>query len=580
MLVFRDEQIKELKSKNAQQGQEIDALKIDVGQLKGEAICKDQKITNLSALCVSKSLSFMNLQDRHREDREKLQAVGQEMRTLILALSSMEADTRLIRASVQNDSEAHMEEWRRAEFDRLLREFEALTPVRPETPEPQDAEPEEEEDEQDAEPEHKQDTEPEHKKDEQDAQTPAPQDEKVKRQLEEFAARTLAYQKQDAEDKRRAQQKREAAEAAEREALEERKAEQDRVAARKEAHQLAKEVEKQLAKEAEKQKREAARRNREEQRLRKAERRAQRQALAAEPVAEPVPDVPEVVPDTWEQLAPEQSSPVVEQPPEEKGQGPRGLAPEQSSPVVEQPPEEKGQGPRGLAPEQSSPVVEQPPEEKGRSLPGHEHPQARSIAVALLVNQRRREKQADRYEKFLKIVQEVFDKTDNHDFTIACPNHEVYMALEVYTHQCLGMKAYGLERKYDRSKYRLVTRNTVVGVECHHTSPWVNPANIVFWLNEPTFVDACKDFFGFEPLSNDTPEVPQFIDYMFKPMKQKETFRALKLRPVKNKKDIFDLPLQQITVATGETVIGPMVMMILWFLMGKISYLARVEADA
>jgi hypothetical protein len=102
----------------------------------------------------------------------------------------------------------------------------------------------------------------------------------------------------------------------------------------------------------------------------------------------------------------------------------------------------------------------------------------------------------------------------------------------------------------------------------------------VFWLNEPTFVDACKDFFGFEPLSNDTPEVPQFIDYMFKPMKQKETFRALKLRPVKNKKDIFDLPLQQITVATGETVIGPMVMMILWFLMGKISYLARVEADA
>jgi hypothetical protein len=547
MLVFRDEQIKELKSKNAQQGQEIDALKIDVGQLKGEAICKDQKITNLSALCVSKSLSFMNLQDRHREDREKLQAVGQEMRTLILALSSMEADTRLIRASVQNDSEAHMEEWRRAEFDRLLREFEALTPVRPETPEPQDAEPEEEEDEQDAEPEHKQDAETEHKKDEQDAQTPAPQDEQVKRQLEEFAARTLAYQKQDAEDKRRAQQKREAAEAAEREALEERKAEQDRVAeqeaARKEARQL--------AKEAKKQKREEARRKREEQRLRKAEHRAQRQALAAEPVAEPVPDEPEAVPDTWEQLAPEQSSPVVDQPPEEKGQ---------------------------------SPVVEQPPEEKGRSLPGHEHPQARSIAVALLVNQRKREKQAelaDRYEKFLKIVQEVFDKTDNHGFTIAYPDHRVYMALKLYTHQCLGIKAYGVERKYgDRRKYRLVAKNTVGGFEYSHASPWVNPANIVFWLNEPTFVDACKDLFGFEQAPNDTPAVPEFIDFMFKTIKRLETFRALKLRPVKDKKDNFDLPLQQITVATGETVIGPMLMMVLWFLMGKISYLARVEADA
>jgi hypothetical protein len=523
MLVFRDEQIKQLRSENAR---------------------KDQKIKDLSAECVRKSLAFLNLQDRHREDREKLQAVGQEMRTLILALSSMEADTRLIRASVRNDSEAHMEEWRRAEFDRLLREFEALTPVRAETPEPQDAEPKDEEDEQNAEPEDEQDAEPEDKEDEQDAQTPAPQDEQVKRQLEEFAERTAAYQKQQAEDKLKAQQKREAAEAAEREALEERRAEQDRVAkkeaARKEAQQL--------AKEAEKQKREAARREREEQRLRKAERRAQRQALAAEPVTEPVPDVPEVVPDTWEQLAPEQSSPVVEQPPEEKGQ---------------------------------SPVVEQPPEEKGRSLPGREHPQARSIAVALLVNQRRREKQADRLEKFTKIVQEVFDKTDNHDFTIECPDHNVYMALGVYTHQCLGVKAYALEKKYgDRSKYRLVAKNTVGGVECYHTSPWVNPANIVFWLNEPTFVDACKDFYGFESAPNDTPAVPEFIDYMFKTIKHNNAFRALKLRPVKDKKDNLDLPLQQITVATGETVIGPMLMMILWYLMGKITHLARVKADA
>ena len=527
MLVFRDEQIKQVKSESARQGKEIEALKIDIGQLTGEAICKDQKIKDLSAQCASKSLALLNLQDRHRE---QLQAVGETMRALILALSSMEADTRLIRASIQNDSEAHMEEWRRAEFDRLLREFEALAPVRAETPPPQDAEPEDEEDEDEG--------------GEQDAQTPAPQDEQVKRQLEEFAERTAAYQKQQAEDKLKAQQKREAAEAAEREALEERKAEQDRVAkqeaARKEAQQL--------AKEAEKQKREAARREREEQRLRKAERRAQRQALAAEPVAEPVPDVPEVVPDTWEQLAPEQSSPVVEQPPEEKGQ---------------------------------SPVVEQPLEEKGRSLPGREHPQARSIAVALLVNQRRREKQADRLEKFTKIVQEVFDKTDNHDFTIECPDHNVYMALGVYTHQCLGVKAYALERKYgDRSKYRLVAKNTVGGVECYHTSPWVNPANIVFWLNEPTFVDACKDFYGFESAPNDTPAVPEFIDYMFKTIKHNNAFRALKIRPVKDKKDNFDLPLQQITVATGETVIGPMLMMILWYLMGKINHLARVEADA
>jgi len=181
----------------------------------------------------------------------------------------------------------------------------------------------------------------------------------------------------------------------------------------------------------------------------------------------------------------------------------------------------------------------------------------------------------DKMAQFGKTLNTVFAKTDKHGFDFKSLDGGIPALLRLYIGECIGTGVFQLEQRGGKDKFRLIGNVVVDGNVYEHTSPFVKAANIVFWLDDHMFRDACKAFLGFTPNKRDK-DVEATIANAFEGAKDTLPFLVLQLTPVQGDSR-HGLPLQRITSREGWCVTGSMLQMTLWYYIGKISFLARLD---
>ena len=182
----------------------------------------------------------------------------------------------------------------------------------------------------------------------------------------------------------------------------------------------------------------------------------------------------------------------------------------------------------------------------------------------------------EKMAKFGESMNTVFGKVDKHGFEFKSLDGGIPSLLRMYLVECIGANAFQLEQKGSMDKFRLIAKVLVDGNFYEHTSPFVTGANIVFWLDEHVFRDACKAFYGVVVSTRDK-AVEATIKDAFEGVKDTMPFMVLQLAPVQ-RDSRYGLPHQRITSPEGWLADGSMLQMTLWYYIGKIAFLARRDA--
>jgi hypothetical protein len=181
----------------------------------------------------------------------------------------------------------------------------------------------------------------------------------------------------------------------------------------------------------------------------------------------------------------------------------------------------------------------------------------------------------EKMAQFGQSMNTVFGKVDKHGFEFKSLDGGIPSLLRMYLVECIGANAFQLEQKGSTDKFRLIAKVLVEGNFYEHTSPFVTGANIVFWLDEHVFRDACKAFYGVA-VSTRNKAVEATIKDAFEGVKDTMPFMVLQLDPVQ-RDSRYGLPDQRITSPEGWHATGSMLQMTLWYYIGKIAFLARLD---
>jgi hypothetical protein len=128
--------------------------------------------------------------------------------------------------------------------------------------------------------------------------------------------------------------------------------------------------------------------------------------------------------------------------------------------------------------------------------------------------------------------------------------------------------------------FRLTCR---VSTAKEFSSPLVDLEDLVAWLDQPAFTEACTDMFGYavdDPLVTD--HAAEIYDVWLS-IRDDAAFGTLRLREI-GMVDCFELPAFEITALEEDGAEHPlqcsMVQLVLWYAMGKIHALAQTHAPA